>query len=294
MVSKSYLVYVVYGNDPTYYLGTRFGILSFLSQWQGDASTRPEVVVLAEQTHYFDGMPIKVFGISSQQKLEWSLNNQYHFRIKNRGIRFLADALPLGVEDKLVFLDADTYFTQSTNIYFDTITAKCSLMYFPEVNINSLPDSNEYGQIKGRAFNLKSGETYTVTPESTMWASAVIGVTGKQVESLDYADDIMLALRDAGCHAHTLEQFALSEALRQQTELIPAKPWLNHYSTSGRKDWGRKVLERFFTCHGDKPFEEQIKLAQSVSFTRPLTEVIRGHIYKKKKKIRKLLGLKEE
>lgn len=291
---KQYLAFVVYGNDKTYYQGARFCILSFLANWQGGVDSRPEVVVLAEETEHFSGLPIRVLPISSAQKAEWSLNNTYHFRIKNRGLKYLCDQLPLASEDKLVFLDTDTYFNQATNIYFDAISSTESLMFFPEVKINDLPESNEYAVIRGKDIALEDGSSYCVTEQSTMWASAVIGITGSQKQAFDYADQLIQALRNEGCKAHTLEQFALSEALSRDVALRPAKDWLNHYSTSGRKDWGRKVLERFFIENCNKPFEEQVQLAKKVSFTRPLSEVIRGHIYKKKKKLRQLFGLKPE
>jgi heptosyltransferase-3 len=292
--AKKYLAFVIYGNDKTYYQGARFCILSFLANWQGDESSRPEVVVLAEETEHFSELPIHLFPINTEQKREWSLDNTYHFRIKNRGLKYIGEQLELEAEDKLLFLDTDTYFEQTTNIYFDSISAEQSLMFFPEVEINSLPDTNEYAVIRGKTFELEDGSNYSVNDESTMWASAVIGFTGTQLKAFDYADQLIKALRNGGCKAHTLEQFALSEALSREVTLVPSKDWLKHYSTSGRKDWGRKVLDSFFASHGNKPFEEQIKLAKDVSFTRPLSEVIRGHIYKKKKKLRKLFGLKEE
>ncbi|KOO16062.1 hypothetical protein AKJ18_04620 [Vibrio xuii] len=291
---KKYLAFVIYGNDKTYYQGARFCILSFLANWQGNESSRPEVVVLAEETEHFSGLPIHLFPINAEQKREWSLNNTYHFRIKNRGLKYIGEQLELEEEDKLLFLDTDTYFEQPTNIYFNSISAEQSLMFFPEVVINSLPETNEYAVIRNKIFDLEDGLTYSINDKSTMWASAVIGITGAQLKAFDYADQLIKALRNGGCKAHTLEQFALSEALSREVTLVPSKDWLKHYSTSGRKDWGRKVLESFFASHGNKPFEEQIKLARNVSFTRPLSEVIRGHIYKKKKKLRKLFGLKEE
>ncbi|RJX72395.1 hypothetical protein DZ860_08265 [Vibrio sinensis] len=283
MESKQYLTFVIYGHDLTYYQGARFGILSFLANWHG--KNRPQVVVLTEETEHFDDLPILVIPITSEQKNDWSLGNNYHFRIKNRGLKYISKYINLQPEDKLVFLDTDTYFTQATNIYFDSITSKKALMYFPEVKINDLPESNEYAIIRNKNHLLADGSSYRVTDKSTMWASAVIGVTGSMINSLDYADMLITTLRENGCRAHTLEQYALSEALSRDVELVAAKSWLNHYSTSGRKDWGRKVLQRFFAQYGQLSFEEQIERAKKVSFARPLSEVIRGHIYKKKKKL---------
>lgn len=290
MSAKKYLTFVIYGNDKTYYQGAKFCILSFLANWQGEADSRPEVVVLAEETEHFADLPIRLFAISPEQKSEWSLNNTYHFRIKNRGLKYLCEQLSLSPEDKLLFLDTDTYFTQPTNIYFDSISSEQSLMFFPEVNINSLPETNEYAVIRNKDIALPDGSTYRVNAESTMWASAVIGITGEQVDAFDYADQLIQALREEGCTAHTLEQFALSEALTRTVSLIPAKSWLNHYSTSGRKNWGRKVLEKFFDEHEEEPFEALVNKAKNVSFTRPLSEVVRGHIHKKSKKLKEMFS----
>ena len=118
-------------------------------------------------------------------------------------------------------------------------------MFFPEVAINSLPETNEYAVIRNKTFDLEDGSIYSVSEKSTMWASAVIGITGTQLKAFDYADQLIKALRSGGCKAHTLEQFALSEALSREVTLVPSKDWLKHYSTSGRKDWGRKVLDSF-------------------------------------------------
>ncbi|MEZ8611590.1 hypothetical protein AB4559_00115 [Vibrio sp. 10N.222.51.C8] len=293
-LARKHLTFVIYGNDRTYYQGARFCILSFLANWVEENGTRPEISVLAEEPEHFANMPIKVFPISPDQKAEWSLDNTYHFRIKNRGLKYLCDNLELSPEDKLLFLDTDTYFNVPTNVYFDSISDKNALLFCSEVNINTLPSTNEYAHIRDRDIELMDGSVYRTNPDSVMWASAVIGITGKHTSAFDYADVLIQALRQEGCEAHTLEQFALSEALSTQVNIEPAKAWLNHYSTSGRKDWARTVLEQFFEEHGDKPFEEQIRLATEVSFKRPLAEVIRGHIYKKKKKLRKLFGLKEE
>ncbi|OEF04557.1 hypothetical protein [Vibrio genomosp. F10] len=293
-LARTHLTFVVYGNDKTYYQGARFCILSFLAHWNEKSGWRPEVSILAEEPEHFVNMPIKVFAISPIQKAEWSLNNTYHFRIKNRGLKYLCERLNIGVEDKLLFLDTDTYFTQATNVYFDSISNENALLFCSEVNINTLPEVNEYAAIRDRDIELADGSIYRTDPDSVMWASAVIGMTGARISAFDHADMLIQGLRKEGCLAHTLEQFALSETLSRQVSITPAKEWVNHYSTSGRKDWARIVLERFFEEHGNKPFEEQVRLAKDVSFKRPLAEVVRGHIYKKKKKLRKLFGLKEE
>ncbi|WP_413112721.1 hypothetical protein [Thaumasiovibrio sp. DFM-14] len=286
-----YLVYVIYGHDETYYQGARFGILSFLSHWEG--GNPPQVVVLTECPEKFEGMPIDIIGLSNQQIREWSLDGAYRFRIKNRALHFFITSRSLSEQSKILFMDTDFYFSQATNIFYEHITDQQALMFFPETSISNLPDDNEYAVLRQRDFVIQ-GKQYRVTEQSMMWASAVIGITPRMIEALEYADQLILAFRKAGCMAHTLEQFALSEALSRNVNLREAKPWVQHYSTSGRKDYARKVLQRFFSRYGSSPFEVQVTASRGVNFRRTLVAVVQGHIYKKKKKLRKLLGLPEE
>lgn len=290
-MKKCALVYIVYGDDIAYYEGAKFSLLSFLSHIEEEAW--PSIYVLTEKPEQFAYTPATVFAIDSEQKKEWTKNGRYHFRIKNRGLKFILEQAAEEVE-KFLFFDADTHFTSSAMPLFELVNEDKSVLFYPEKNLYSDQVGVDYEQLRGRTFVLPGGDEYRLTENSVMWNSGVIGVNRHRKDSVDYADEIILSLMSANCQAHTIEQFALSEALSRDSQLSPAREFVRDYSTSGQKNWARKVLKTFFQEHGDKPFEEQVKLAQSVSFTRPLSEVIRGHVYKKKKKLRKLFGLKEE
>lgn len=285
------LVFIVYGGDETYYNGAKFSILSFLSHVE--KKHWPHVLVLAEKSEYFSSFPIEVHRLEEQWKESWTCNGQYHFRIKNRGLKHIIEKADNSL-NKFLFLDADTYFNYDPSVLFELISDDRSLLFYPEENVYLSKPGSEYYKLKGLTLPLKSGQTYQVTKSSVMWNSGVIGLSRKMLDVLDDADEFILAMMDSDCNAHTIEQFALSEALNKYYEILPAKDKVAHYSTSGRKDWARVVLERFFIENGNKSFEEQVQLAKKVSFTRPLSEVIRGHIYKKKKKLRQLFGLKPE
>lgn len=284
--ASNYIVYVVYGDDQTYYQGARFGMLSFMAHWSSEK--KPHIIVITEKPDIFRDLPVDVITITPELKAEWSLNGQYHFRIKNRGLRFLFEQYDFSENDKILFLDTDTYFTHQTEVFFNNISPSNALMFFPETNISQVSEDNEYSKIIGTTFEF-DGMKYQVDNDSVMWASAVIGLMPCMANELDYADRLMQCFRQADCKAHTIEQFALSEALRRNYTLVAAKNWVNHYSTSGRKDYARGVLADFFKEHGHRSFDEQIKAAGKVSFRRTLSAVIRGHIYKKKKKLKALL-----
>ncbi|WP_047049104.1 hypothetical protein [Vibrio mexicanus] len=285
------IVSIVYGDDLTYYQGAKFSLLSFLANCPENG--QPNVYVLTEKPDFFSDLPFTVFPISREQKADWTCDGKYHFRIKNRGLKYIIGVIPESV-DKFLFFDADTHFKPTSAALFEMISAEKAVLFYPETNIYNVNESSEYGKLKGKEITLSDGGLYSLTPSSTMWNSGVIGVSRSMMSNIDYADNLILGMMELDCQAHTIEQFALSEALVRDFQLSPAREYVNDYSTSGQKNWARIVLQRFFEENGDKPFEEQVELAKTLSFRRPLSEVIKGHIYKKKKKLRKLFGLPEE
>ncbi|MGF1721733.1 hypothetical protein L4D20_17020 [Vibrio kyushuensis] len=285
------IVSIVYGDDVTYYNGAKFSLISFLSYIP--KSDRPKVFVLTEKPEFFSDVPFTVYPISKKQKSEWTCEGKYHFRIKNRGLRYVMDLIPSEI-NKFIFFDADTHFKKTSSKLFDLISDKNAVLFYPETNIYNAPQESEYGKLKGKQILTSDSSNYEVLDSSVMWNSGVIGISRSMSHSIDYADELILGMMEASCKAHTIEQFALSEALTKDYKLNAARTYVNDYSTSGQKNWAKIVLERFFSEHGNKPFEEQVQLAKVVSFKRPLSVVVRGHIYKKKKKLRKLFGLKEE
>lgn len=285
------IVSIVYGDDLTYYNGAKFSLISFLSNIPKE--NWPKVYILTEKPEFFSDLPFTVYPISPEQKAEWTCGGRYHFRIKNRGLRYIIDLIPSEV-DKFLFFDADTHFKSNSVELFELIDDKKAVLFYPETNIYNVSAKSEYGKLKGKKISITDCSNYELSPSSTMWNSGVIGVTRSMMNNVDYADDLILGMMHLDCQAHTIEQFALSEALAKDFELSPARDHVNDYSTSGQKNWARIVLQHFFDENGDKPFETQVQLAKEISFKRPLSEVIRGHIYKKKKKLRKFFGLREE
>ncbi|MEZ8825310.1 hypothetical protein AB6E04_13165 [Vibrio amylolyticus] len=285
------IVSIVYGDNATYYNGSKFSILSFLSQLP--QSQWPKIYILTEQPDLFSDFPCEVIRLTCTQKKEWTCDGRYHFRIKNRGLKFVLENAGSEIE-KFLFFDADTHFKSTSKTLFEFVGENEALLFYPETNINDAPSNSEYGKLKGKKIPTSIGIDYELQETSIMWNSGVIGVSRTMIPSIEYADELILGMMEIDCQAHTIEQFALSEALVKDYSLNSAREYVYDYSTSGQKAWAKIVLERFFEEHGNKPFEEQVSLAKDLSFKRPLAEVVRGHIYKKKKKLRKLFGLKEE
>ena len=116
---RKILLYIIYGEDKGYYDGAKFSLLTFMNWVLNEDPV--EIVILTEKPDEFKSYPVTVFPISEHQRNEWSLDGKYHFRIKNRGMAYIMDQLELEEQDKILFLDTDTYFHKSPLPLFDLI-----------------------------------------------------------------------------------------------------------------------------------------------------------------------------
>ena len=232
-----------------------------------------EVVVLTEKPEIFSNYPFKVIPMNSDQKKEWSLNGQYHFRIKNRGLAFVMDKLKLKGSDKILFFDTDTYFHKSPLPLFDLIKSDQALFYLNEGFIYDRKRFFTYVEnLKGKEIEI-DGEYYKLSRKSTMWGSLMIGIMANMRPSLDWADKLMLKFFDI-VPAHTIEPFSLSETLLRKYKLVEGKNFVSLYSTSRKKKYARNILSNFFNNNKLLNLDEKILLAQKVKIKRPLFVIL--------------------
>ena len=269
---RKVVLYIVYGKDQAYYDGAIFSFLTY-RHWILD-NNQIEVVVLTEKPEAFAGYPIKTLLMSKEQKYEWSLNGQYHFRIKNRGLAFVMDKLKLKDSDKILFFDTDTYFHKSPLPLFDLIQSDQALFYLNEGLIYDRKRFFTYVEnLEGKKIEI-DGESYELSKASALWGSLMVGITGNMRPSLDWADKLMVKFFYI-VPSHTIEPFALSESLLRKYKMVEGKKYVSLYSTSRKKEYARNVLSNFFKENNLLHIDEQVSLAQNVRIKRPLYIVLK-------------------
>ena len=280
MKNHNKLLYIVYGENDVYYQGAKFSILSFLNNSPSLANT-PEIIVLTEKPDHFIKYPVSTYLITPEMKAEWSVGGKYHFRIKNRGLKFITDQLTFSESDKLLFIDADTYFNKDPNQLFDLISDQQALMFLNEGLITSKKKFESLRKgIEGVTLQLPSFGEYKLSKDASMWGSLMIGMTPNMFHLLDYADQLMLSLMKK-TDIHTIEQFSLVEALKTQVNVVEGKKLVKHYSTSGKKKHAEKVLQSFFTLFGNQEFTKQLNAAKKIKLTRNLYTVLKQKLAKR-------------
>ena len=273
--ARKVLLYIVYGEDQAYYDGAIFSFLTF-KNWIID-SDPIEVVVLTEKPEKFSDYPVKAIPMNSDQKKEWSLNGQYHFRIKNRGLAFVMDKLKLKDSDKILFFDTDTYFHKSPLPLFDLIKSDQALFYLNEGFIYDRKRFFTYVEnLEGKEIEI-DGEYYKLSRKSTMWGSLMIGIMANMRPSLDWADKLMLKFFDI-VPAHTIEPFSFSETLLRKYKIVEGKNFVNLYSTSRKKEHAKNILANFFQENKTLHIDDQVHLAQNVKIKRSFFKILKQRI----------------
>jgi hypothetical protein len=269
---RKILCYIVYGDDQAYYDGAIFSFLTFKNWIKDDDEI--EVVVLTEKPKKFKGYPIKVIAMNKNQKKEWSLDGSYNFRIKNRGLAYIFDELKLIGSDKILFFDTDTYFHKSPLMLFDLISPNQALMYLNEGQVYKRKRFSPYvDNLEGKKIQIQD-EFYELSKNSALWGSLLVGVSANMRSSIEWADELLLNFFDM-IPAHTIEEFALSEALLRKYKLIEGKKFVSLYSTSRKKEYASKVLSNFFEKNKSLEIIKQVSLAQKVRIQRPLYVVLK-------------------
>ena len=272
---RKILLYIVFGKNKGYYNGAKFSLLTFMN-WNLKEDL-VEFVILTEEPSEFSNYPVTLFTISDQQLKEWSLDGKYYFRLKNRGIAHIMDKLALTEQDKILFLDTDTYFNKSPLPLFDLIHANQALFYLNEGLIYNRKRFQVYiDHLEGKPIQIDN-DVYEISKESAMWGSLMIGIMPNMRPSLEWADKLMQALIDI-VPAHTVEPFSLSESLLRKYKMNEGKKYVSLYSTSRKKEHALPIIAEFLNNCQAMPIDKKISLAQKVIIKRSAFKVIKQRV----------------
>jgi len=268
----NYVAYIVYGKNDGYFIGAKFSILSLIA----NSSDELKIVVLTDNEEYFQGLPVTTLPLSQREKDNWSLNDRYHFRIKNRGLNKIIITLDLSDEDKIIAIDTDTYFKRPIKPIFDAIDNEHSTIFRNEGKIREKPRFKVYKDaLNGKYFTTPSGLTYTLSADAEMWGTLLWGFQISNRHLLDKADDIMLCLLEV-VDSHTIEPFSLSESIKSEHNLFESKAYVLNYSTSGKKRHALRIITNFFENNSQLTWIDLAKKTKHLNLKRNLFSLLRS------------------
>jgi hypothetical protein len=272
---RKILLYIIFGNDKGYYNGAKFSLLTFMNWISNEDPV--EIVILTENPEEFDSYPASVFPISEHQMNEWSFNGKYNFRIKNRGMAYIMDRLDLKEQDKILFLDTDTYFHKSPLPLFDLIQPNQALFYLKEGLIYNRKRFQVYiDHLEGNPIQIDN-DVYELSKDSAMWGSLMVGIMPNMRPSLEWADKLMQVFIEI-VPSHTIEPFSLAESLLRKYKMTEGKKFVSLYSTSRKKEHAIPIITKFLRKNKTLPIYEQVSLAQKVIIKRSALKVVKQRI----------------
>lgn len=266
MPNKQHLLYIIYGDNKVYYQGAIVSFLSFLAHTPPEQ--HPNIIILTEKPELFAAYPVTCLPLTAGMLTDWSLNHQYHFRIKNRGLKHVLTHKSIQPNDKVLFLDTDTYFTKAPSHLFQLIDDENILLFLNEGKISRHRSFAVYEKaLKGKTITL-SDRQYQLSSDATMWGSLMMGVTPDITDKLDISDELMQALLPL-VSAHTIEQFSFVEVMKKHYHINEGKQWVRHYSRHKQKIYAEKQITHFLNTYQSYPMTQQIEYVKSLKLSRP-------------------------
>lgn len=231
------LLYLVYGGKDLYRREAKFSILTALAH-----SKNPDALVIrvfCDQPEDFAGWPVEVVPLDAETLADWQGTQGYYHRRKA-----CAFAAGLQLADKTLFVDTDTLFEIDPQQLFERIAPGQYLVdedEFPWSEVGSRPEFI--------ALDTYLRSTGQVVPgEQRLFNSGVCGLTASDgplmMASIALIDDWSAHIKDL----HTLEQIALSFALRGKT-VGETKGSIYHFYSD--KAFFHAMQALFFQRHGE-------------------------------------------
>jgi hypothetical protein len=229
------LVIISYGSQKEYRRAV-LTVLSFFSFYDAQ-QPRPDVkvIIYTDQADYFEQFlsdaPVQYVLLTAEQRKILMGPLSFIHRLK---AAVLEQVLVQHTEDKLLYVDSDTFFIRDAGPLMASIRSGVSVMHtiefvFNDIAQQPLPDDKTVAE----SFQTSQGaEHFSGTQQS--WNAGVLGLAPSVAP---YMPDV-LQLTDqfyANSRWHISEQIAFSLVLQTRGQLLPAIDYIYHYWEGDKK-----------------------------------------------------------
>jgi len=281
------LMYLVYGDNSSYYQEAKYSILSALSYLNKDQQDI-EIIVVTDRPQSFANFPILIETFDEQRYQEWIGKDSYNHRAKNRSIAMILEKYKV----PLVFIDTDTYFIKHPIEIFNKISTSNSVLFNQETPISEC--QNIYEKLQNTSFLDFYNKQYYFPDNAIMWNSGVIGLHPEHLILLDEALVLLDNLYRLSDGIFIVEQLAISEILRQKTTLHASDDIVVHYFGKEKLFYDQQIAY-YLSQHTEKSLIEQPDSISKFKLSIPKPPIVYRflkkllHLQFKNKKLRKVL-----
>jgi hypothetical protein len=250
------LLYLIYGNQDVYRREAKFSMLTALAQLKRGESLC--IRVMTDRPQDYAGWPVDTIALSDETMTQWMGENGYHHRRKACAI-----AQGLKLADKTLFVDTDTLFLESPHRVFELFEPGRYVMDRFEYDWSYVCERPDYVKL-GRCL-----QPYGISSENSfkLYNSGLCGVTASDTPLLEESIRLIDAWTQNSFDIHTIEQIALSFAMRDKP-VQQAKKFIYHYFAEKR--FFHAMQKHFFTRHGEKFRSELPTLCTEVPRCKPV------------------------
>ena len=208
------LLYLVYGNAPTYQLELGYSVLSAVARM---GSRRPNIVLMTDDAGRRPDLPVEHLIFSATDLARWTDYGRHNHACKVHA--YLVALRHFG--GKVAMIDTDTWFLGDPMSLFDRVKPGRAVMHDEEGMLGNFADW-------GSAICHSDEHRLDISPESVMFNSGVVACEGSMLEGLEEVPAYLDALLAAGAPFNA-EQFAFSHILLRGGEVVTCSNLLRHY-----------------------------------------------------------------
>jgi len=230
------LVYISYGEGP-HLDELRYALLSASQLLGSDPDYR--MVVYTDNPERFDGMRVHVERVTAETFAAWGGPLGFGHR---RKICAVKDALEK-FGGRLLYCDADTFFTSHPRKAFERIGPGSTLLHVAEYRLANFRAAPLAAFLEAHDLHDTSGVRWMTSPMTVMYNAGIIGLHATDRLLLDeviHATDVLFP----AVKLQNVEQFAFSLVLRQRTRLRQSYDLIHHYWWAERRAPFNEQLRR--------------------------------------------------
>ena len=215
------LVYLVYGDDERFHLELTFSIASARKFMKDDPAGIRFALVCDEKNARHD-LDLEHIFISAEDIRAWQFDGQYNHAIKPHVVRHALGTC----QDKVAFVDTDTFFLAHPRSMFDRIGKARTLLCSDEATLADDAD-NSWAKTTETVTELLG--RYPISLQTRMNNSGVIGIDPADAGLLDDVIGVMRELREID-KVFSAEQLAATMVFQTHTSVSFCTDEVDHYT----------------------------------------------------------------
>lgn len=219
------IFYMIFGEKLVHHVQAYLSIRTFQKQLGSD----DRIFVMTTHPEYYKNSGVEAIPITDEKIVEWKGEKDFFWRVKIKAIEYMSVHYP---NNHLMYLDTDTFLYGSLNALKERLDQGCGMMHLNEGHPSTMKTKTL------RMWKQIGGHTYggiTLGQQHSMYNAGVVAIPKSKLADVS---NLALTLCDGmladNAERIVIEQYSLSIALYERTNLKVAEDLIGHY-------WGNKA-----------------------------------------------------